>query len=130
MMRLSHRSDWKVLALTSMMMLTLGLALASPATAGNELKFYQQHNLVSDIPGLADHTDPNLVNAWGLAVAPGTFFWVSATETGVSTLYTGAGEPAPVGSPLVVTIPGGEPTGQVFNGTSDFEVAPGFPSAF
>jgi uncharacterized protein (TIGR03118 family) len=30
----------------------------------------------------------------------------------------------------VVSIPGGKPTGQVFNGTSDFEAAPGFPSVF
>ena len=29
-------------------------------------QFYAQHNIVSDIPGLADHTDSNVVNAWGL----------------------------------------------------------------
>src|SRR5262245_51476535 len=27
---------------------------------------YVPHNLVSDIPGLADVTDPNLVNPWGI----------------------------------------------------------------
>jgi uncharacterized protein (TIGR03118 family) len=118
----SQHSYWSVLALTGVLTLTLGLALASPATAGSEGKFYQQHNLVSDIPDFADHTDPNLVNAWGLALGDSTFFWVADNGTGVSTLYNGAGELAPVGSPLVVTIPGGKPTGVVFNGTSDFVV--------
>jgi len=118
----SQRSYWSVLALTSILILTLGLALPSSATAGNEKKFYQQHDLASDIPGLADNFDPNLVNGWGLAVGDSTFFWVADNATGVSTLYNGAGERAPIGSPLVVTIPGGKPTGTVFNGTSDFVI--------
>jgi hypothetical protein len=33
---------------------------------------YVQHNLASDIPLLADFTDPNMVNPWGLALSP---FW-------------------------------------------------------
>lgn len=28
---------------------------------------YTQTNLVSDIPGLAANTDPNLVNPWGMS---------------------------------------------------------------
>jgi hypothetical protein len=32
--------------------------------------FYQTHNLVSDETNTADHTDPNLVNAWGIAFNP------------------------------------------------------------
>ncbi|MBI3797606.1 MAG: TIGR03118 family protein [Deltaproteobacteria bacterium] len=134
----SQRSYWSALALTGMLTLTLGLALASPATADNEEKFYQQHNLVSDVPGLADHTDPNLVNAWGMSFSSTSPFWVSDNGTGVSTLYNGAGQSFPVASPLVVTIPlppgstepHSKPTGQVFNGTSDFQVASGLPSVF
>ena len=33
--------------------------------------------LVSDQPGVAANTDPNLVNAWGLASGPTTPWWVS-----------------------------------------------------
>jgi uncharacterized protein (TIGR03118 family) len=53
---------------------------------------------------------------------------------GVATLYSGAGSIVP----LVVTIPPGDsssgqtgtPTGQVFNGTTDFQIAPGKPALF
>ncbi len=76
---------------------------------------YQQDNLVSDIQGLAAFTDPHLVNPWGIAASSTSPFWISDNHTGVSTLYNGAGQPFPVGSPLVVTIPGGSPTGAVFN---------------
>ena len=72
-------------------------------------------------------TDPNLVNPWGISSSAASPFWVANNGTGVSTLYNGAGQPFPVASPLVVTIPppsGGTgpatPTGQVFNGTSAF----------
>lgn len=86
---------------------------------------YVQTNLVSDVPGAAAVTDPNLVNPWGVSFSPTSPFWVSDNGTGVSTLYTGAGTPLS----LVVQVPppmGGmppsAPTGQVFNGTTDFVV--------
>jgi uncharacterized protein (TIGR03118 family) len=80
---------------------------------------YVQTNLVSNIPGKAANTDPNLQNPWGISFSPGgSPFWVSDNHAGVSTLYNGAG--VPQGGPLIVTIPGvggnpGAPTGQVFN---------------
>ena len=84
---------------------------------------FQQTNLVSDVPGLAPTTDPNLVNPWGLARSATSPWWVADNGTGVSTLYNGSGGIVP----LVVTIPvppGGTPpsapTGTVFNGSSDF----------
>ena len=82
---------------------------------------YGQTNLVSDIPGLAASTDPNLVNPWGIAASATSPFWVSDNGTGVATLYNSAGTP----QSLVVTIPnpgGGasSPTGQVFNGSGQF----------
>nr|MBA2682305.1 hypothetical protein [Ktedonobacteraceae bacterium] len=79
--------------------------------------FYQQTNLVSDIPGVAPVTDANLHNPWGLSDSPTSPWWVSDNNAGVSTLYNGAGAIVP----LVVTIPlpgggpGGTPTGTVFN---------------
>jgi uncharacterized protein (TIGR03118 family) len=99
---------------------------------------YAQTNLVSDIPGLATHTDPNLHNPWGTSVGPGSAIWVSDNETGVTTLYDGAGnpQPAPGNGQLVVAIPAppsagagavGAPTGQAFNtfdpASSDFVVS-------
>src|SRR5437660_1400480 len=91
---------------------------------------YQQTNLVSDLPNLASHQDPNLVNPWGLVHGPATPFWVSDNGKGKSTLYDGTGQPLP----LVVTIPPlpgspagttSAPTGVVFNSTSGFVVSKG-----
>src|SRR5262245_36552472 len=59
---------------------------------------YVQHNLVSDIPGLADQTDPNLVNPWGLASSSTSPLWVSNNHSGTSTVYTGSGQPFPAGN--------------------------------
>jgi uncharacterized protein (TIGR03118 family) len=88
---------------------------------------YVQTNLVSDIPGAAQATDANLVNPWGIALAPGEPFWVSDNGTGKSTLYDGAGAV----QPLVVTIPAptagatAAPTGVVFNPSNTFSVSAG-----
>ncbi len=108
--------------------LLVAMAFVSGPTQAKSGGFYRQTNLVSDIPGKARVTDANLVNPWGLSHGPATPWWVSDNGKGVSTLYKGDGTPFPVGSPLVVTIPppsGGTssaPTGNVFNGTSDFVV--------
>ena len=108
-------------------------ATARPTPTPNSGMAVRQTDLVSDVAGAAA-MDPNLVNAWGIASGPTTPFWVSDNGQGVSTLYDGAGHPAPVGQPLVVTIPPpagsppdttAAPTGVVFNGTSDFVIANG-----
>ena len=103
--------------------LTPLLLVASVSHAG-----FVQTNLVSDIPGLAANTDPNLKNPWGISFTPTSPFWVSDQVTGVATLYNGSGVPQPA-SPLIVTIPGGGPpsgpTGQVFNGSADFPLSTG-----
>ena len=88
------------------------LVATAPASAWPSDGGYEQHNLVSDQPGLAEHTDPNLVNAWGLSAGPTSPWWVSDNGTDVSTLYNAGGTPLP----LVVSVPGA-PTGTVFNGT-------------
>ncbi len=77
-------------------------------------------NLVSDVPGAANHVDPRLVNAWGLAAGPTTPWWVADNGTNRSTLYDGRGAAVP----LVVAV-GGAPTGAVFNGSQDFVVSRG-----
>jgi uncharacterized protein (TIGR03118 family) len=91
---------------------------------------YAQSNLTSDLPGVAAHLDPDLVNPWGIAAPPAGPFWVSDNGSGKSTLYTGSG--SKLG--LVVTIPPAagasppaNPTGVVFNsgvGSGAFNSAP------
>jgi len=68
--------------------------------------------LASDQPGVARSTDPQLVNAWGLASSSGSPLWIGSNGSGVSEIYTGAG----LKLGLVVSIPGdGSVTGVVFN---------------
>src|SRR5262245_32931331 len=100
-----------------------------PHNDGNE---FTQTNLVSDLPGLAAHLDPNLVNPWGIAFGPTSPFWISDNGAGVTTLYTGAGTPVviaghssiTIATPLDQTTPA-TPTGDVFNSTSGFVVTSG-----
>jgi uncharacterized protein (TIGR03118 family) len=98
--------------LTGAAVILATLALAAPAAARDVRGQYQVHNLVANTAGAADHVDPNLVNAWGLAAGPTSPWWVSDNGTDRSTLYNAAGTPLP----LVVSVPGA-PTGTVFNGT-------------
>ena len=86
---------------------------------------YRQINLVSDQPGVALLQDTNLVNAWGVSFSPKSPFWVSDNGTGKSTLYSvtndASGSPQVTKIGLEVRIPGeGNPTGQVFNNTTNF----------
>jgi uncharacterized protein (TIGR03118 family) len=103
---------------------------AVPATA------FLQTNLVSDIPGLAEITDPNLKNPWGVAVNPTGDFWVSDAATGKVTLYSGDVNGSPIAEDApVITVPAaaknaqGAPSGQVLNTTQSFAVN-GTPALF
>jgi uncharacterized protein (TIGR03118 family) len=94
---------------------------------------YVQHNLVSDIAGMADHTDTNLLNPWGISFSSGSPFWISDNHSGLSTLYNSSGTP----QSLVVTIPTptngtppASPTGTIFNNTSGFAVNTNGPTRF
>jgi uncharacterized protein (TIGR03118 family) len=90
--------------------------------------FFDWENLQSDVAGVADRTDPNLVNPWGLAInTKANVFWISDNNADVSTLYQPDGTPIP----LVVKIPGGAPTGIVFNTFANaFLLSNGQPAAF
>src|SRR5262249_43026370 len=110
----------------------IGIVSGVVAQVGH--RTYMQTNLVSDVPGLARRTDPNLVNPWGVAQNPETgLVWVADNGMGVATVYAPNGQPAPTPSrPLVVTIPppgGGSglaaPTGLVFNPTTEFVIPAG-----
>ena len=101
------------------------LAASLFITGGARADSYSWTNFQSDIPGVAAHTDSNLVNPWGMTASSGGTIWVSDNGAGVSTLYHQDGTAVS----LVVTIPtsarnkdGGNPTGVVVNSTSFFKV--------
>ena len=105
--------------------LLMALAATSRSNDDQGESFYRQVNLVSDQPGVALLQDTNLVNAWGISFSPTSPFWVSDNGTGKSTLYAvtndSSGVPHVAKQGLEVTIPGeGNPTGQVFNNTTNF----------
>jgi uncharacterized protein (TIGR03118 family) len=97
------------------------LLLLAPAAlpAANQ---YVQHNLVADQPGLADFTDPNMIDPWGICTSATSPFWLSDTGTGLSTVYTSIGTPNATTKPVVpatsTTVAGGTPTGCVANSTT------------
>ena len=80
---------------------------------------YSQTNLVANTAGVANHTDAQLSNPWGISFIPGQPFWVANNNGGTSTLYDAQGNK----DPLVVGIPSaavnpcnpGCPTGTVAN---------------
>ena len=89
--------------------IALGAALliSTPALAATT---FTVKPLVADKGSKAPNIDPQLKNPWGISQFSGGNLWVSDNGTGLSTLYdpnTG------VKNALVVTIPGGKPTGQI-----------------
>ena len=119
-----------VFPLVLMMSVCVGITAAQSA--------YNQTNLVSDLAGVATHTDPQLINPWGIAFFPWnppSPIWVSDNNSGFSTLYTPDGNklglivtvPPPDGSPSGTTA---TPTGIVANTSNSSFAVGGSPSAF
>lgn len=108
-------------------------ALSAAASSPKMLKDFTQVNLVSSSAHYnATRVDPLLVNAWGISFSTSGTFWISATNTGVSTVYNREG----VQGLPAVSIPspgaptGGHPTGQVFNSSTDFKLPNDRPARF
>ena len=97
--------------------------LASIPNQGQAQNAFAQHNLVSDIPGLAAVTDTNLVNPWGISFNASSPFWISDNGSGLATLYNSTGAvqalvvtiPPPAGHPGPAT-----PTGTIANSVPGF----------
>src|SRR5579864_1671736 len=104
--------------------IVLGIALMFIPSAA--LAQYHVTKLDSNQVRKAAHTDPLIGNAWGLVHGPGTPWWVSDNNSGWSTLYDNNGVQVQT---LKVLIPTGgangpgSPTGIVFNGSQDFQIA-------
>jgi uncharacterized protein (TIGR03118 family) len=85
---------------------------------------YSQTNLVANTAGVANHTDAQLSNPWGISFIPGQPFWISNNNGGTSTLYDAQGNK----DALVVSIPvaahnpcpQGCPTGTVANSQAGY----------
>ena len=102
-----------------------------------EASTYVQTDLVSDIPGLATITEPELVNPWGLSHTTTSPFWTSNQGTNTATLFavtgsTNVSKVTAVNPPTgnIAIPPGGVgavgPTGQVANiNTLSFPVGNG-----
>ena len=110
------------------------------ARENEERNEFNWKNLQSDIAGVADRTDSNLINSWGLVINPtAKIFWVADNGSGVSTLYRPDGTPVVLGNgqnfvtlpPTLVdtatppATPTSAPTGIVFNGTPGVFLIPG-----
>ena len=114
----------------SISLLLFGAAMLTVGPA--QADTYSWTNFQSDIPGVAQHVDPNLVNPWGMAASSTGVIWVSDNGAGVSRLYNQDGTVRP----LVVEIPTaarnrgtGSPTGVVLNSTGFFQVSKNGSSA-
>jgi len=116
--------------------LLAGLAAGSLGAQTTPPNMFLQHNLVSDLAGVADHQDKNLINPWGNGFGQSPF-WVGDNGSGLSTLYNGLG----VANSIVVNIPspggvvtGGHVTGVMQNAFSAnaavLDVAAGKPASF
>ena len=103
------------------------------SSSGNNL--YLQTNLVSDVQGVAQFTDPNLKDPWGVSFTATSPFWISdqasnftnastGIASAVTTLHTGSGSPVP----LIVNIPNlnNAPPDAATNGPTG-QVTPGAP---
>jgi uncharacterized protein (TIGR03118 family) len=100
------------------------LILGSASSLLAQQTGYKQTNLVANVTGVANHTDAQLSNPWGISFLPGSPFWIANNNGGTSTLYDAQGNK----QSLVVTIPTastnpcnpGCPTGTVANNSSNF----------
>ncbi len=108
----------------SIVMVLIGGSFALTITTASAQ--YSRTDLVSNQPGIAPVTDPNLVNAWGLVALATSPWWISDNGTGDSSLFNAMGQPviAGGGSTNFVTVPPvpsspagtlGTPTGIVGN---------------
>src|SRR5205085_7350249 len=94
---------------------------------------FDWENLEGDIPGVAEITDPNVINPWGLALSPSGTIFVADNGAGVATVYFQDGTPAPgFNNRLVISIPPSSnnsgtanPTGVTANPSSGFKITNG-----
>jgi uncharacterized protein (TIGR03118 family) len=109
------------LSLTGLLLTAVQLANAAGPANG-----YIVHNMIADQPGIADFTDPTLINPWGVITNAASPFWVNNAGTGISAVYGANGLPNANTHPTIPPTAKGTspstPTGIVANGTGGFLV--------
>jgi uncharacterized protein (TIGR03118 family) len=106
----------------------LGLVIAIAGHPRAASTGYVQTNLISDLPGVAKVTDPNLLNPWGLAFfLNASPFWINENNStnGTSALYFA--DAVSVAALPSVIIPPGAPSGivaDIFTAPHVFDVVP------
>jgi uncharacterized protein (TIGR03118 family) len=122
--RSSQTRRWSAAAVViagTLIAMAAGAWPAGASPADEHPSSFRQVNLVSDVPGVAQLPDGDLVNAWGMAASPGTDaapgspLWVSDNGSGKTTLYSSGTATSVTKAGLTVNITSGAPTGQVFN---------------
>src|SRR5215831_800986 len=111
-----------IVALAACAALTIAPCLPSALAAATPT--FTQTNLVSDVPGMAKTTDPNLVNPWGMALGLNSGLWISDNGSGEATTYDGTGQS--LGSPVIMSASDHDPdspTGVVTNATMGFVIS-------
>src|SRR5258708_6353598 len=98
------------ISLPSTLLCSAALALACVAAGAkqnhdNDETHYRAINLVSDIAGVGQVQDTNLVNGWGISYHDTFPFWVSDNGTGVTTLYAVTNDAS--GAPHASIVPAG-----------------------
>ena len=74
---MNRRHYYRVLALLAPVCLAAGQARAG----------YVETNLVSNEPGVAPITDPNLIDPWGVSFSATSPLWVSNQNSSTATVY-------------------------------------------
>jgi uncharacterized protein (TIGR03118 family) len=114
------RLTTRLLAMIGCLVFVVAVAGHAHAKGMKNTSVYTQTNLISDIPGLAEVTDKNLLNPWGLAFLPGSPFWINENNAGFSALYFADAVPFPMLPSVIIPPPppstaNGTPTGIVAN---------------
>src|SRR6266498_1096977 len=111
-----------------------GTNLQAPAPTATPGGGFRQTNLVADIGGTAPHTDPGLLNPWGVAFEPGQPFFIADNIRGAAKVFDPSGAPV---IPLLIGIPvpsastpPSRPTGIVFNPIAQDFLVRGTPAQF
>jgi uncharacterized protein (TIGR03118 family) len=105
----------------------IGLAVSckkNNTTAAANANYFQLI-LDSDTSGFGDaRVDPNLTNAWGLAINPNGLMWIAANATNRTVVYDTNGEKVldPIAMSEVGALGPSEPSGVIFNPTTDFPI--------
>jgi uncharacterized protein (TIGR03118 family) len=123
MRRFPRPAGWRIRTLLAAVV-AAGPLLVAPTAAAQTHRpagpAFTTVNLVSDVAGQAPQTDPQVANAWGIALGPTTPLWVNNQISGVSILF--AGGAGGVTKQRTVAVPNGLLTGIAFNDSSDFPV--------